>query len=189
MAAAGGPTLFLRTHVYEINISLIPCVCCLCLKTHRVFVFKPHEGACMPEPIGNMEVNSNGKANGEPRKAKPVPPGPADAQHTDDLDRKQTAIALRKWRQWAEGPYATLVGKGLHLNLITEWTVQFEEDMVKHEVPDGGRGSILHTRGAAAPQQRRRTGGYGSLQSPKKPLARLCTWELCGMEALGTTSR
>ena len=85
----------------------------------------------MLEPRKSMEVDSNGKADGEQRKAKPAPPRPADAQHTDNVDRKQTASALRKWRQWTEGPYATLVGKGLHLDQITEWTFQLEEDMVE----------------------------------------------------------
>ena len=94
-----------------------------------------------------MELDNNGKADSELQQAHPTGPSSRAAQLTDDAQREQAVIALRKWRQWTEGPYATLVGKGLHKEEIAEWAVQLEEDMVEQEVPDGAVGALCTRAG------------------------------------------
>ena len=94
-----------------------------------------------------MELDNNGKADSELQQAHPSGPNSRAAQITDDAQREQAVIALRKWRQWTEGPYATLVGKGLHKEEIAEWAVQLEEDMVEQEVPDGAVGALCTRAG------------------------------------------
>ena len=102
--------------------------------------------ACLSQ-VARLELDNNGKADSELQQAHPSGPNSRAAQITDDAQREQAVIALRKWRQWTEGPYATLVGKGLHKEEIAEWAVQLEEDMVEQEVPDGAVGALCTRAG------------------------------------------
>ena len=93
-----------------------------------------------------MEID-NGKADSEREKAHPQEAIHGAQPQQDDAAREAAVKALRQWRQWKEGPYTSLVEKGIPIEQIMEWTIQLEEDLVEQEVPEGAVGALCTRAG------------------------------------------
>ena len=94
----------------------------------------------MLELVKQMELD-DGKAEDEQPRAQPAALGAQSPP--DDTAREAAAAALRKWRQWTEGPYTTLMGNNLHAKQLAEWRVRLEEDLVEQEVPSNTHHRVL----------------------------------------------